>query len=149
MTARTLYAEMLRQSQTSRLSPIGSFNIDFFFRSVVYLLNSEFLRDNLVDVNLLRSDESITAVNFPSDISNQRELHIKTDLISKYVLFIKRQSRPQADNYDVSYAVQIIEGAIDGKSGVSLIDIWNKSISALDHSEPNFDEQEWLSGFVV
>ncbi|GAA4441681.1 hypothetical protein [Bremerella cremea] len=131
--AEAIYRAMLEENQHRNRSPQRSFNILYFVQTVVRAWLSERPGVGLkADTGFLQECESISGVNWP------RIETFGNPIANRFVNLVKADSDSKGDEFDVAYAVKIIE-LLFGDDG---------ELRCRNSGEMNAEEFDyWLSGF--
>ncbi|TWT61738.1 hypothetical protein [Rubinisphaera italica] len=131
--AESLYQCMLTNNQEKNLSPIGSFNILYFFQVVIRLWFSQHTTIELGQTNYPYPCESICGCIWPSNESG------RNCMVEGFIEIVRSDSVPEGSDFDVTYATEIIALVFDNNGELRELPF------SLEPSEQDFDY--WLSGF--
>jgi|SRR6185295_4843148 len=134
-TARRLYNQMISRYRRDDLAPRPGFNILYFFQSSVRAL-IEVAEIAPSSIGYRYSGDPIRATNFPGDLGKWSDCG-NDKLLKKYVEIVTDDSDPDGDDFDVSYAIEILATAF--KNG-------HETTTAADTVGVD-DFDYWISGF--
>lgn len=130
-TAKALYHHMLAHHAQGNFSPVSEFNILYFFQSVVHLRLLGSTEAAVASKEYLGAKPIIKTVNVPNDL--------RKPFLKDYVSIVTADSDSSGSNFDVAYAVAIVESAIEPNLEL-------KPVVERPVSDEDFDDY-WLSGF--
>jgi hypothetical protein len=145
-TCKSLYNTMLQSKLDNSLSPLGNFNILYFFQSTIQALLKQFPGVTLAPSAFPCHADPISGCNWPDELQAQ-ELSIQgeSSLISNYIKIIASDSTPPGDKFDVNYACKIIVATFNKKDGI--IAAWRGLTWDVLEEKNTVDFDYWLAGF--
>ena len=140
---------MLRRWQESVCTPTpsGSFNILYFFQSAIHTL-SDTIRLRLTLTGFPYPCEPVHAVNWP-DPARDLAGCAYASLVDTYLQVVREQSKQEGDEFDVSYATDILTRAFSMEQNRPLARGTGEDAPFVLRDPQEFSSEEWASGFTL
>lgn len=129
--AESLYRRMLEENRQHARSPVGAFNILYFVQTVIRVWLSRQGDVMLTDTQFPLACKAISGINWPEPLPPENSI------IRDFVNRVKEDSVPTEDEFDVTYATEIMRLTFDA----------NDAVRPYTTTSVDEDFEQWLSGF--